>query len=197
MLNIVLFGAPGAGKGTQAKKLVEKFHLAHLSTGDLLRGEIAASTDLGKLAAETINRGELAPDGMVIAMIAVYIDKAANASGFIFDGFPRTSLQAIALDRMLEERSMKVSGMFALEVENDELIHRLQLRGKISGRMDDQSTEIIEHRIKVYHKKTEPIIHYYSAQGKYFPVQGQGAEDEVFARLNEAIFKIWRSQISS
>lgn len=197
MLNIVLFGAPGAGKGTQALRLVEKYHLAHLSTGDLLRSEMAAGSDLGKQAADTINRGELVSDNLVIAMIAEYIDKSAAASGFIFDGFPRTSLQAKALDQMLEKRHLMVSGMFALEVEKDELLNRLSLRGKISGRADDQSLEIIERRINVYQQNTEPIIHYYTQQGKYFPVHGQGTEDEVFARLSDEINKVWHRQISS
>lgn len=190
MLNIVLFGPPGAGKGTQALKLKEKYDLIHLSTGDLLRSEIAAKTPLGIEAQKLIDKGNLVPDEVVIGMIKSKLDSNKDAKGFIFDGFPRTTAQAGALDELTKEADTSVSMMLALEVNKEELIKRLLLRGKDSGRPDDQNTEIIENRISVYQKKTTPIINYYNKQEKYRPINGVGSIDEIFERLCHTIENI-------
>jgi len=187
MLNLVLFGPPGAGKGTQAAKLIEKYSLVHLSTGDILRGEMAAGTDLGKQAKSLIEKGELVPDHIVIGMIASKLDQHRSAAGFIFDGFPRTTAQAEALDKMLAERGMKVSGMIALEVEKQELINRLLNRGKTSGRADDQDVNIIENRINVYNRETAPVIEFYRKQGKYYPIHGIGSIESIFEAICKTI----------
>jgi adenylate kinase len=158
MLNIVLFGAPGAGKGTQAVMLAEKHVLVHLSTGDILRKELSAGTDLGKQAQQFMEKGEFVPDEVVIGMIRSQIEQNPDAKGFIFDGFPRTTAQAEVLDKMLNEKSMEITSMIALEVENNELINRLMKRGEMSGRADDQSLDVISNRIDVYHQKTKPLI---------------------------------------
>ena len=183
MLNIVLFGAPGAGKGTQAVMLAQKCELVHLSTGDLLRKEIAAGTDLGKQAQNFTDKGEFVPDEVVIGIIRSQIEQNANAKGFIFDGFPRTTAQAEALDKMLSEKGLKIVSMVALDVEHDELVNRLTKRGESSGRADDQSLDVINNRIDVYHQKTTPLIGYYQAGGKYNPINGMGNVAEIFERL--------------
>ncbi len=190
MLNIVLFGAPGAGKGTQAVLLAEKHGLVHLSTGEILRKEIAAGTELGKLAQERIDKGELAPDEVVIDMIRSQIEKHPHVKGFIFDGFPRTTEQAEALDRLMEEKGMQIAAMIALDVDTDELIDRLLKRGEKSGRADDKSLDIIRNRIEVYHRKTEPIIEYYDSQKKYIPINGTGDIEDIFERLHQHVKKI-------
>lgn len=187
MLNIVLFGPPGAGKGTQAVKLLEKYQLVHLSTGDILRGELAAKTQLGLEAKSYMDKGELVPDAVVIKMIEGKIDSNADAKGFIFDGFPRTTAQAEALDAMLNKKQVPISVMLALEVEKEELIKRLLLRGKDSGRADDQDQSIIENRIKVYNSETAPVQGYYEAQNKYKGIHGMGSIEEIFDRLCGAI----------
>lgn len=187
MLNIVLFGPPGAGKGTQAEKLINKYKLVHLSTGDILRAELAAQTSLGKRAKEFMNKGELVPDEVVIGMIEAKIDQNLQSNGFIFDGFPRTTKQAEALDKMLTTKKTTISGMLALEVEKDELVKRLLGRGQVSGRADDQDVSIIENRIKVYNSETAPVINFYDIQGKYRSIQGMGSIDEIFDRLCKAI----------
>ncbi|MDR0711710.1 MAG: adenylate kinase [Prevotellaceae bacterium] len=187
MLNIVLFGAPGAGKGTQATKLVEKYNLVHLSTGDMLRDEIARRTKYGIIAQQLINNGQLAPDSMVIAMIAEKIIAHKASKGFIFDGFPRTIPQAEMLDSMLPEHGLCVTGMVALSAPEDELVRRLLFRGQRSGRADDQNEEIIRNRIAVYHEKTAPLIEYYAAQGKHVSTKGVGSVDEIFLNLCSAI----------
>lgn len=187
MLNLVLFGPPGAGKGTQALKLIEKFQLTHLSTGDLLRGEIAAQSKLGKEAKAFMDKGELVPDEVVIGMIDAKIHKCKDTQGFIFDGFPRTNKQAEALDVLLEKNTMRISAMISLEVEHDELVKRLLLRGKDSGREDDKDEMIIENRIKVYNKETAPVIQYYDALGKYKPINGVGEIDEIFENICQVI----------
>jgi adenylate kinase len=183
MLNIVLFGPPGAGKGTQAQFLVENFNLMHLSTGDMLRSQIARRTDLGIKAGEIIDRGELVSDEMVVGMIEDVLQKEKNCNGFVFDGFPRTVAQAVALDTLLKGHHSSVSGMLALEVDEQELVDRLLERGKTSERPDDQDVSIIRNRINIYRKKTELLINFYTAQGKFFPVEGIGTIEEIANRL--------------
>lgn len=187
MLNIVLFGPPGAGKGTQAEILAKKLNLIHLSTGDLLREQIAAETELGLQAKKNIDKGELVPDDIVIKMICSKIHDNGNAQGFIFDGFPRTVAQAEAFDGLLNQKCVPVSGMLALEVEKQELVNRLLTRGKSSGRSDDQDVSIIENRINVYNQKTAPLIDYYQKQGKYNPIPGMGSIDEIAARIEQTV----------
>lgn len=194
MLNLVLFGPPGAGKGTQAEFLIESFGLIHLSTGDLLRGEIAAGTKLGLEAKGFMDKGELVPDGVVIGMIKSKLEANPGTKGFIFDGFPRTVDQAIALDKLLDENGTPVFGMMSLEVGKQELINRLLNRGKISGRADDQDQNIIENRINVYNEKTLPLINYYKSQGKHFGIDGMGTIDEIKLRLKEVIEQKLNSQ---
>ena len=190
MLNIVLFGPPGAGKGTQAEKLLRKYELVHLSTGDILRGEIAAQTSLGVEAKKSMDKGELVSDEVVIGMIESKIDANAEAKGFIFDGFPRTTAQAEALSVMLQKKDTGITSMFALFVDDDELIKRLLLRGKDSGRADDQDQSIIENRISVYNKETAPVIDFYDAQNKYIAVDGVGSINDIFDRLCYAIDEV-------
>ena len=187
MLNLVLFGPPGAGKGTQAEKLLEKYGLVHLSTGDILRGEIKADTDLGKEAKKYMDGGNLVPDSVIVGMMESKIDANKDAKGFIFDGFPRTTSQAGSLDEMLNKKGSPISIMLALEVGEEELIKRLLLRGKDSGRADDQDQSIIENRIKVYNTETAPVIDFYSAQNKFKAIDGVGSIDEIFDRLCAAI----------
>jgi len=187
MLNIVLFGPPGAGKGTQAAKILKKYQLIHLSTGDILRSELASQTTLGLEAKKYMDKGELVPDSVVIGMIESKIDSNAGAKGFIFDGFPRTTAQTKALDEMLEKKGAPITMMLALEVEKEELIKRLLLRGKESGRADDQDRSIIENRIKVYNNETAPVQGFYEVQGKYEGIQGMGSIDDIFHRLSTAI----------
>ena len=190
MLNIVLFGPPGAGKGTQAQYLIENFKLIHLSTGDLLRDQIARGTELGVKAKDLISKGELVPDNVVIGMIQSKLEENSDSRGFIFDGFPRTTEQAGALDKLLAGIGTQISAMFALDVETQELINRLLERGKTSGRPDDQDVSVIENRITVYNRKTSPLIDYYSARGKFHAIRGMGTIEEIAARLKDAIEKL-------
>jgi adenylate kinase len=190
MLNLVLFGPPGAGKGTQAEFLIQSFGLNHLSTGDLLRSEIAAGTKLGLEAKSFMEKGELLPDAVVIGMIKSKLASNNEAKGFIFDGFPRTVEQAKALDKLLNENGTPISGMLSLEVEKQELVNRLLSRGKISGRADDQDQTVIENRINVYNEKTLPLIEYYKPQGKHYGINGMGTIEEIAARLKEAVEKL-------
>ena len=187
MLNIVLFGPPGAGKGTQSQKLIEKYGLIHLSTGDLLRNEITQQTQLGLEAKQLMDRGDLVGDSIVIGMIEAKLDANPNANGFIFDGFPRTQAQAIALDDLLQKKGTAISAMLALEVDNEELIKRLLIRGKESGRPDDQNEAIIRNRVNEYNTKTLPLKKYYSEQTKYHSINGIGSVEEIFNSLVERI----------
>ena len=187
MLNIVLFGPPGAGKGTQSEKLIDKFQLVHLSTGDILRNEIVNKTASGMEAKKLMDQGLLVPDEVVIKMIEDRIDANRNAKGFIFDGFPRTTAQAKALDEVLARKNSSISMMLALQVGDNELLKRLLNRGKESGRPDDQNSEVITRRITEYNNKTAPLKEYYSAQGKFHSINGIGSIDDIFGRLCETI----------
>jgi adenylate kinase len=189
MVNFLIFGPPGSGKGTQSVKLAEKFNLAHLSTGDMLRAEIAAGTDLGKRMSAIMSKGELVPDEVVIELIAAKIDNTKGRNGFLFDGFPRTVEQTIELEKMLNERGMQIDSMLVLEVEHNELVKRLVARAELSGRPDDKDPAVIENRIDVYKAKTEPIIDYCRKIGIYQPVNGMGTIEEIFGRLSEYVIK--------
>ncbi len=187
MLNLILFGAPGAGKGTQAAKMIEMYKLVHLSTGDILRAEIAAGTELGLKAQKIMATGDLVPDEVVIAMIENKIDNNKEANGFIFDGFPRTTQQAKALDEMLAKKNEQITKMLAIEVDADELRTRLLKRAEIENRPDDKDINVINNRIKVYSEKTAILAEYYQKQGKFQPINGIGDIDEIFDRINKAL----------
>lgn len=187
MLNIVLFGPPGAGKGTQAVKLKEKYNLVHLSTGDILRNEISKSSELGLLAKSYMDKGELVPDEVVIDMIENCLNEYEGAKGFIFDGFPRTTEQAQALDTLLQKHDTEIDTMLSLEVDDEELVDRIVKRGRDSGREDDKNESVIFNRIITYNKKTAPLKNYYDEQGKYNSIAGVGSIEEVFERLTETI----------
>ena len=187
MLNLVLFGPPGAGKGTQSNLLIEKYNLVHLSTGDILRGEIVAGTKLGIEAKTLMDRGDLVPDEVVIGMISSKLDANLKANGFIFDGFPRTTAQAKALDSLLAEKDTSISSMISLKVEDEELIKRLLERGKDSGRADDQNKDIISNRINEYNKKTAPLKKFYTSQEKLSEVEGIGSIEDIAKRINAVI----------
>ncbi|HWZ22905.1 MAG TPA: adenylate kinase [Cytophagaceae bacterium] len=183
MLNIVLFGPPGAGKGTQSEKLIVKYNLVHLSTGDLFRKHLGEGTELGKLAQKYMNEGKLVPDEVVIGMVEQKIKDNPTANGVIFDGFPRTVPQAEALDKLLNAQNTPISGMVALEVEEEELKKRIRERGKTSGRVDDQEEEKINTRIRVYMDETIPVAKFYEKQGKYYAIKGIGAVEEIFHNI--------------
>ncbi len=185
MVNFLIFGPPGSGKGTQSVRLAAKFNLLHLSTGDMLRAEITAGTALGKKMSLIMSKGELVPDEVVIEMIAHKIDHNKGSAGFLFDGFPRTVAQTISLEKMLNERGMKIDQMLVLDVDHDELVKRLIARAELSGRPDDKDPAVIKNRIDVYKEKTEPIINYCNEKGLYQPVQGMGTIDDIFKRLND------------
>ncbi len=197
MINLVLFGPPGAGKGTQATFLAKEYQLIHLSTGDILREEIAENTEIGRKTKDLICRGELVPDDIVIELIRHKLDKNPTANGFLFDGFPRTVPQAEALDTLLVHYGRSVSAMLSLEVDKEELINRLMNRGTTSGRSDDSNRPVIENRIEVYNQKTAPLIHYYQNAGKYEAINGLGSIEDITGRLKSTIERLpknWKSR---
>lgn len=183
MINIVLFGPPGAGKGTQAERLVKKYNLFHLSTGDVFRYNIKNETELGKLAKSFMDKGQLVPDDVTIKMLISEVEKHPEVEGFIFDGFPRTQTQADALDKILAERNTSIAMMLALDVEEEELRDRLKKRAISSGRVDDADPSVIQNRIDVYIKETMPVKDFYKAQNKFVKVDGVGNIDEITSRL--------------
>ena len=187
MLNIVLFGPPGAGKGTQSEKLINNYGLVHLSTGDLFRKHLGEGTELGKLAQGYMDNGKLVPDEVVIKMVEDKIEHHLDDKGFIFDGFPRTVPQAEALDTMLASHQLSISGMISLVVPEDELKRRLLDRGKTSGRVDDQDEDKINTRIQVYKDETTPVASYYEGQKKFNSIQGVGTIDEISQKIAEVI----------
>lgn len=191
MVNIVLFGPPGAGKGTQSEKLIAKYHLIHLSTGDIFRANIKGTTELGLLAKSFMDKGQLVPDEVTIRMLENEVNKYPNAKGFIFDGFPRTIAQAEALDHFLAKRGQTLSSVLSLEVEEGELRQRLSERAKSSGRPDDANPEVIQKRIDVYKNETLPLKAHFSTQGKYRGINGIGEIEKIFnslcAKIDEVI----------
>ena len=187
MFNLVLFGPPGAGKGTQAEKLIEKYGFNHISTGEVIREQIRKGTELGRSVQSYIEKGQLAPDGLVIDIIADSGAKHKDAKGNIFDGFPRTTVQAKAFDEIMEKNGTPVSVMLSLEVPDEELVKRLLLRGKESGRADDSNEGVIRDRIDVYKAQTAVVADHYKPQGKHRAVNGLGTIDEIFGRLCQEI----------
>lgn len=183
MFNLILFGPPGSGKGTQSEKLISKYGLKHLSTGDLLRSEIAGQTPLWLEARNFMDKGQLVPDEVVIGMISSALDANPEAAGFLFDGFPRTEAQAEALDKLLKLKKTGIHLMLALDVSEEELVSRLLNRGKTSGRSDDNNETVIRARIAEYHKKTSAVADYYKKFDKVKQVKGEGSIDEIFAAL--------------
>lgn len=189
MFNLILFGPPGSGKGTQSERLVEKYGLIHLSTGNLLREEIANKTPLGLEAKNFMDKGQLVPDEVVIGMIDSSLEHHKNAQGFLFDGFPRTVAQAKALDKLLELKKTSIGSVLALEVNDEELVKRLLNRGKTSGRSDDTNEAVIRKRLAVYNDETSPVAEHYKKAKKFQLVKGEGTIDEIFILLGEAIDK--------
>jgi adenylate kinase len=187
MLNIVLFGPPGAGKGTQSERLIEKYNLVHLSTGDVFRANIKGETELGKLAKSYMDAGQLVPDAVTIDMLRSEVAKHTDPKGFIFDGFPRTNAQAQALDEFLSSLNTQISLMLALEVEEQELKTRLLKRAEVSGRADDADPAVIEKRISVYNQETAPVKAFYQAKEKFIAIDGIGSIDDITQRLFAAI----------
>ncbi len=188
MMNLVIFGAPGCGKGTQSERLIDRFGLHHISTGELLREHISRGTELGKIADSYISKGHLIPDDLMVRVLAHELEekqeKAAN--GVIFDGFPRTIPQAIALEKLLKEHGADIHTVVGLEVDEDELVKRMIQRGKESGRADD-NIDTIKERLNVYHQRTAPLRDYYKKQGKYLAVDGNGTVDRIFSDIEKAL----------
>lgn len=189
MFNIILFGPPGSGKGTQSEKLIESYGLIHLSTGDILRREITAATALGLEAKSLMDKGILVPDEVVVGMISSALDSNPQAKGFLFDGFPRTEAQSVALDKLLAEKNTEIGVVLALEVSRDELVKRLLQRGLTSGRSDDTNETIISNRIVEYQTKTTVVANYYSKFDKVVQVKGEGTVDDIFKSLCSEIDK--------
>ncbi len=190
MLNLVIFGAPGSGKGTQSEKLIDRYHLHHISTGEVLRDHIARGTELGRTADSYISQGQLIPDELMLRVLEHELDNNPDktAEGVIFDGFPRTIPQALALKDMMKRRGQKIHAVIGLEVPEDQLMERMVLRGKESGRSDD-NPGTIRKRLAVYHKQTQPLRDYYVGEGVYVPIKGDGTVDQVFERVIAAIDK--------
>ncbi len=187
MINLILFGPPGSGKGTQAQKLVEQYELLHISTGDLFRNEMSNDTPLGKQAKSFIAKGELVPDEVTIGMLRNKVEANPNVRGYIFDGFPRTIAQSVALDTLLSEKNEEVSKLIMLEVPDDEIVDRILKRGETSGRTDDLDSSIIRNRIEIYKNETTPVYDFYSVKGKAVRINGVGSIQEIFDRLCDEI----------
>lgn len=192
MFNLILFGPPGSGKGTQSEKLIAKYHLKHLSTGDLLRSEISRKTPLGLEAKKFMDQGFLVPDEVVIGMINDALDAHPDVAGFLFDGFPRTAIQAQELDDLLADKNTCIDVMLALEVSEEELIKRLVKRGQISGRSDDSNEMIIRARLIEYHKKTASVADHYQKENKVVMVRGEGTIEEIFSKLTDEIDRLMK-----
>ncbi len=186
MFNLVIFGAPGSGKGTQSEKIIEAYGLHHISTGELLRDQISRGTELGKIADSYISKGQLIPDDLMIRILESELDTPKASKGVIFDGFPRTIPQADALKEMLARRGTKIHTVVGLEVDDDELVDRLIKRGKDSGRSDD-NPDTIQERLKVYHSTTQPLRDYYTNEGHYHAVKGEGSVDDIFTKIKDHI----------
>lgn len=187
MLNIVLFGPPGAGKGTQSERIISNYGLIHIATGDLFRKHLGEGTALGKLAQKYMDQGNLVPDEVVIGMVGDKLDETKSENGYIFDGFPRTVPQAEALDKLLESKEMKISGMIALEVPDQELRSRIKERAKTSGRVDDQDDEKISNRIHVYKSETAPVADFYKNQDKFNGINGVGSIEDISCKIASII----------
>ncbi|GLR19180.1 adenylate kinase [Portibacter lacus] len=190
MINLILFGPPGSGKGTQAKKLVEKYNLLHISTGDLFRYEIGNKTELGLKAQAFMEKGELVPDEVTIGMLNNKVEANPDVEGYIFDGFPRTIPQAESLDKLLKSKGQQVAALIALNVDDDEIVKRLLERGKTSGRADDISEEVIRKRIRVYNETTAVVYNYYDQFGKSQSIEGKGSIEDIFGRISDRIEKL-------
>lgn len=190
MLNIVLFGPPGAGKGTQSQRLIEEYSLIHLSTGDIFRANIGGNTELGKLAKSYIDKGQLVPDEVTINMLKTEVKKHPESNGFIFDGFPRTQAQASALDSLMEDLKSSITGMIALDVPEEELKQRLKKRAEDSGRTDDADPKVIANRIEVYKNETAPVKEFYKEQGKLHTINGLGEIQAITDRMFDTVERI-------
>lgn len=195
MINLILFGPPGSGKGTQAAHLVSRYNLVHISTGDLFRAEMGNNTPLGLEAKSYMAKGELVPDSVTIGMLRNKVEAHPEAKGFIFDGFPRTIRQAEALDALLEEKGSSVSALLALEVDDEEIVKRILMRAKDSGRPDDSDENIVRNRIAVYKNETTPVFDYYSEKGKSHSIIGIGSIEAIFERLQDVIDQVGASQV--
>jgi|TARA_B100000497_G_C7683673_1_gene413906 adenylate kinase len=187
MMNIILFGPPGSGKGTQANSIAKKYNLLHISTGDLFRYEIGNSTELGQLAKSYINKGELVPDDVTIGMLKNKVDAYPDVAGYIFDGFPRNVYQSEELDRFLDKKGQTVNALLQLDVDDEEIVKRILNRGKTSGREDDNDEMIIRNRISIFNDETSPVYNYYDKSGKSTSINGIGSLEEIFSRLSVAI----------